>query len=158
MHPSWLIFFYGLSEMANDAVVFLLFFLGCFYYCLYFSNVSQCLVSSIKFFVEPGRDSSPETKKDFIKYEFPRSTYTRVGEFGLNGLADNEVPQEIGEVAEMRIRVLGHNSENWIILSEVQSLASCLCNIFKSVNCLKYFIRTHKEMSSEGRTQHYPQG
>lgn len=72
---------------------------------------------------EPGRDSSPETKKDFIKYEFPRSTYTRVGEFGLNGLADNEVPQEIGEVAEMRIRVLGHNSENWIILSEIHIVA-----------------------------------
>lgn len=72
---------------------------------------------------EPGRDSSPETKKDFIKYEFPRSTYTRVGEFGLNGLADNEVPQEIGEVTEMRIRVLGHNSENWIILSEIHIVA-----------------------------------
>lgn len=72
---------------------------------------------------EPGRDSSPETKKDFIKYEFPRSTYTRVGEFGLNGLADNEVPQDIGEVAEMRIRVLGHNSENWIILSEIHIVA-----------------------------------
>ena len=115
-------------------------------------------------FIEPGRDSSPEAKKDFIKYEFPRSTYTRVGEFSLNGLADNEVPQEIGEVAEMRIRVLGHNSENWIILSEVQSPASCLCRIFKAVilsttslNCLKYFITkcTRCLLKAEPNTIHW---
>ena len=54
-----------------------------------------------------------------MKYEFPLSSYTRVGEFTLSGLAEGEVPQEIGKVTEMRIRVLGHNSENWIILSEV---------------------------------------
>ena len=56
-----------------------------------------------------------------MKYEFPVSAYTRVGEFNLNGLAEGVVPQAIGEVAEIRIRVLGHNSENWIIMSEVIS-------------------------------------
>lgn len=72
---------------------------------------------------EPREDSSPEAKKDFMKYEFPVSAYTRVGEFNLNGLAEGVVPQAIGEVAEIRIRVLGHNSENWIIMSEIHIIA-----------------------------------
>ena len=54
-----------------------------------------------------------------MKYEFPRSSYIRVGEFTPSGLAEGEVPQAIGKVTEMRIRVLGHNNESWIILSEV---------------------------------------
>lgn len=69
--------------------------------------------------VEPGRDGSPEAKQNFMKYEFPLSSYTRVGTFTASGLAEGIVPQGIGKVVEMRIRVLGHNSESWIILSEV---------------------------------------
>lgn len=69
--------------------------------------------------LEPGREGSPEAKKNFMKYEFPLSSYTRVGTFTPNGLAEGEVPEDIGKVTELRIRVLGHNSESWIILSEV---------------------------------------
>lgn len=68
---------------------------------------------------EPGRDGSPEVKLNFIKYEFPLSSYTQVGTFTSTGLAEGTVPQGIGKVVEMRIRVLGHNSESWIILSEI---------------------------------------
>ena len=77
------------------------------------------VIQKIIFFLEPGRDVSPEAKKNFMKYEFPLSSYTRVGTFTATGLAEGTVPQEIGKVVEMRIRVLGHNSESWIILSEV---------------------------------------
>ena len=70
-------------------------------------------------FLEPGREGSPEAKKNFLKYEFPFSSYKSVGTFTLAGLADGTVPQEIGKIVEMRIRVLGHNSLNWIMLSEV---------------------------------------
>ena len=76
--------------------------------------------------VEPGRDGSPEVKLNFIKYEFPLSSYTQVGTFTSTGLAEGTVPQGIGKVVEMRIRVLGHNSESWIILSEV---TTTLCTI-----------------------------
>lgn len=73
----------------------------------------------IIFSLEPGRDGSPEAKKNFMVYEFPLSSYTHVGTFTATGLAEGTVPQEIGKVVEMRIRVLGHNSASWIILSEV---------------------------------------
>lgn len=76
--------------------------------------------------LEPGRDGSPEVKLNFIKYEFPLSSYTQVGTFTSTGLAEGTVPQGIGKVVEMRIRVLGHNSESWIILSEV---TTTLCTI-----------------------------
>ncbi|PFX20788.1 Alpha-1,3-mannosyl-glycoprotein 4-beta-N-acetylglucosaminyltransferase B [Stylophora pistillata] len=69
--------------------------------------------------VKPGREGSPEAKKNFLKYEFPFSSYKSVGTFTLAGLADGTVPQEIGKIVEMRIRVLGHNSLNWIMLSEI---------------------------------------
>lgn len=71
---------------------------------------------------EPGRDASPEAKKNFMKYEYPLSRYIRVGVFSPNGLAEGRVPQDIGKVSEMRIRVWGHNSESWIILSEVKTV------------------------------------
>ena len=69
--------------------------------------------------LEPGREASPEAKKNFMKYEFPLSSYRQVGAFTGNGLAEGVVPQDIGKVVEMRIRVLSHSSENWIIISEV---------------------------------------
>ena len=69
--------------------------------------------------IEPGRDASPEAKKNFLKYEFPLSSYKVVGSFNLNGLAEGTVPKNIGNVVEMRIHVIGHNSENWVMLSEV---------------------------------------
>lgn len=47
------------------------------------------------------------------------SSYKSVGTFTLAGLADGTVPHEIGKIVEMRIRVLGHNSLNWIMLSEI---------------------------------------
>lgn len=72
---------------------------------------------------EPGRDASPEAKKNFMKYEYPLSSYIRVGVFSPNGLAEGQVPQNIGKVSEMRIRVWGHNSESWIILSEIHVIA-----------------------------------
>ena len=56
-----------------------------------------------------------------MKYEFPLSTYTKVGAFTPSGLAEGEVPRDIGKVTELRIRVLGHNSASWIILSEVMT-------------------------------------
>lgn len=68
---------------------------------------------------EPGRESSPEAKKYFMKHEFPSSAYINIGEFTANGLAEGGVPQGISKVSEIRIRVLGHNSENWIIISEI---------------------------------------
>ncbi|KAJ7376863.1 hypothetical protein OS493_032011 [Desmophyllum pertusum] len=68
---------------------------------------------------EPGREASPEAKKNFMKYEFPLSSYRQVGAFTGNGLAEGVVPQDIGKVVEMRIRVLSHSSENWIIISEI---------------------------------------
>ena len=84
----------------------------------------------IIFSLEPGRDGSPEAKKNFMKYEFPLSSYTRVATFTATGLAEGTVPQEIGKVVEMRIRVLGHNSASWIILSEViQTLCSAPLNL-----------------------------
>lgn len=69
--------------------------------------------------LEPGRDGSPEAKQNFMKHEFPLSSYTQVGTFTNTGLAEGTLPEGIGKVVEMRIRVLGHNSESWIILSEV---------------------------------------
>ena len=57
-----------------------------------------------------------------MKYEYPLSSYIRVGVFSPNGLAEGQVPQDIGKVSEMRIRVWGHNSESWIILSEVKTV------------------------------------
>lgn len=68
---------------------------------------------------EPGREGSPEAKKNFMKYEFPLTSYKSVGMFTPAGLADGTVPEEIGKVVEMRVRVLGHNSLNWIMLSEI---------------------------------------
>ena len=77
---------------------------------------------------EPGRDGSPEVKQNFMKYEFPLSSYTQVGTFTATGLAEGTVPRGIGKVVEIRIRVLGHNSESWIILSEVTTkLGTTLC-------------------------------
>ena len=85
--------------------------------------------------LEPGRDGSPEAKQNFMKYEFPLSSYTQVGKFTATGLAEGTVPQGIGKVVEMRIRVLGHNSESWIILSEVRTkLATTLLNLYYN-NC-----------------------
>lgn len=57
-----------------------------------------------------------------MKHEFPSSAYINIGEFTPNGLAEGGVPQGISKVSEIRIRVLGHNSENWIIISEVRSI------------------------------------
>lgn len=75
--------------------------------------------------LEPGREGSPEAKKNFMKYEFPLTSYKSVGMFTPAGLADGTVPEEIGKVVEMRVRVLGHNSLNWIMLSEVR-IDECL--------------------------------
>lgn len=83
----------------------------------------QSVSLKIDFFSsEPGGDASPEAKKNFMKYEYPLSSYIRVGVFSPNGLAEGHVPQDIGKVSEMRIRVWGHNSESWIILSEVKTV------------------------------------
>ena len=74
-----------------------------------------------------------------MKYEFPLSSYTSVGAFALSGLAEGVVPPEIGKVVEIRIRVLGHNSANWIILSEVRTRLSLtdisLCNWRDNQSC-----------------------
>lgn len=87
------------------------------------------------FSVEPGRDSSPEAKINFMKYEFPLSSYKYVGMFTSNGLAEGMVPEDIGKVVEMRIRVLGHASESWIILSEVSKEYNTLNFITVLLRC-----------------------
>lgn len=89
--------------------------------------------------LEPGRDGSPEVKMNFIKYEFPLSSYIEVGTFTSTGLAEGTVPQGIGKVVEMRIRVFGHNSESWIILSEVTTTLGTIPLNFLTTNQIEIF-------------------
>lgn len=51
--------------------------------------------------------------------EYFPSDYVLVGRF-VNGLADGTVPNEIGEVSELLIRINDHIGQNWVIISEVR--------------------------------------
>ena len=55
----------------------------------------------------------------FIKNEYPVSTYTPIGRFDSTGLAQGHVENNLGEIGELRIRVIAHSGENWVIFSEV---------------------------------------
>ena len=47
-----------------------------------------------------------------------------MGKFSPTGLASGKIPNNIGPLAELRIRVLSHKKENWVALSEVSLLSS----------------------------------
>ncbi|KXJ28472.1 alpha-1,3-mannosyl-glycoprotein 4-beta-N-acetylglucosaminyltransferase A [Exaiptasia diaphana] len=65
-------------------------------------------------------DASPEAKKNYTRKEYPMSAYQNVGNFNNYGMAENKaVSEKIGKVVELRIRVLMHQSPNWIIFSEI---------------------------------------
>ena len=63
--------------------------------------------------------SNLQDKENYIQNEYNRDTYIEVGRFSANGLAANKVPDSIGAIAELRIRVIDHKNENWVALSEV---------------------------------------
>ena len=54
-----------------------------------------------------------------MKDEYDDNDYIVVGKFSQNGTAEGKVPENIGKVAEMRIRVITHKKENWVLLNEV---------------------------------------
>ena len=62
--------------------------------------------------------SDVEAQKKFVKGEFLPSDYIRVAKF-VNGLAESDVPNTIGKVSELLIRVNDHTGQNWVIISEV---------------------------------------
>ncbi|KAK3700431.1 hypothetical protein QZH41_015290, partial [Actinostola sp. cb2023] len=65
-------------------------------------------------------DASPEAKKNYTRGEYPLSAYINIGKFDNYGIAENSaVPENVGKVVELRIRILMHQSPNWIIFSEV---------------------------------------
>ena len=87
---------------------------------------------------------------NFIKYEFPLSSYTEVGTFTSTGLAEGTVPQGIGKVVEMRIRVFGHNSESWIILSEVTTTLGTTSLNFFTTNQIEIFGHPRDKILNNG--------
>ena len=60
-----------------------------------------------------------QDKENAIQNEYRRENYIVVGKFTSTGLAAGRLPNDIGPLAEMRIRVLDHKNENWVALSEV---------------------------------------
>lgn len=62
--------------------------------------------------------SDVEAQKEFVKVEYLPADYIRVGKF-VNGLADSAVPNAIGKISELLIRVNDHTGQNWVIISEV---------------------------------------
>ena len=61
-----------------------------------------------------------EDKENAIQNEYRKEDYIVVGKFTPIGLAAGTVPVNIGPLAELRIRVIGHKNENWVALSEVR--------------------------------------
>lgn len=74
---------------------------------------------AVKLQPKTGSDSSPEAKKLFIRNEYPVSSYTTIGQFDPNGLAQGLVEKKIGKIVELRIRVIAHGRANWVIFSEI---------------------------------------
>ncbi|XP_031555790.1 alpha-1,3-mannosyl-glycoprotein 4-beta-N-acetylglucosaminyltransferase A-like [Actinia tenebrosa] len=66
--------------------------------------------------------ASPEAKKNYTRNEYPLSAYTTVGQFNSYGLAEGTVSKNLDKVVELRIRILTHQSPNWIIISEIHIL------------------------------------
>ena len=58
-------------------------------------------------------------KENHIQNEYKKKDYIEVGKFSSTGLSSNRVPDNIGPIAELRIRVLEHKNENWVAVSEV---------------------------------------
>lgn len=59
-----------------------------------------------------------EAQKTFVKDEFYATDYIKIGKF-VNGLATGPVPDSVGEVREVLIRVNNHTERNWVIISEI---------------------------------------
>ena len=59
-----------------------------------------------------------EAQKKFIRDEFYPADYIKVGNF-VNGLAAGLVPNTVGDVSELLIRINNHTGQNWVIISEV---------------------------------------
>eukprot|EP00795_Rhopilema_esculentum_P000954 gene954-10720_t len=74
---------------------------------------------SLKKQVTAAEISNLQDKESYIQNEYNRDIYIEVGRFSANGLAANKVPDNIGAIAELRIRVVDHKNENWVALSEV---------------------------------------
>lgn len=58
-------------------------------------------------------------KEARIKDEYKQKDYIQVGRFSPLGIASSKIPTSIGQIAELRIRVLQHQNENWVALSEI---------------------------------------
>jgi len=63
-------------------------------------------------------DKFRNTVIEVQKAEAPDGEYVKVGEFDGDGIASGTVPDEIGRLKRMRLRVLG-NLDNWVIITEV---------------------------------------
>ncbi|XP_065058862.1 alpha-1,3-mannosyl-glycoprotein 4-beta-N-acetylglucosaminyltransferase B-like isoform X1 [Rhopilema esculentum] len=74
---------------------------------------------SLKKQVTAAEISNLQDKESYIQNEYNRDIYIEVGRFSANGLAANKVPDNIGAIAELRIRVVDHKNENWVALSEI---------------------------------------
>lgn len=68
-------------------------------------------------------DKFRETVIEVLPNGQPDSAFVKVGEVDVDGLATGDIPNDIGVVKKIRLKV-EKDSPNWVILSEVGNLST----------------------------------